>query len=67
MNPIRVAIVGVGNCASSLLQGIHYYRDKSADDAERPGVQPGGAVRGALLGRQRIAQLVDHLGESSVC
>ena len=33
MNPIRVAIVGVGNCASSLLQGIHYYRDKSADDA----------------------------------
>jgi myo-inositol-1-phosphate synthase len=24
---IRVAIVGVGNCASSLVQGIHYYRD----------------------------------------
>ncbi|MBI2323359.1 MAG: inositol-3-phosphate synthase [Chloroflexi bacterium] len=23
---IRVAIVGVGNCASSLVQGIHYYR-----------------------------------------
>ena len=22
---IRVAIVGVGNCASSLIQGIHYY------------------------------------------
>src|ERR1700720_1050166 len=22
---IRIAIVGVGNCASSLIQGIHYY------------------------------------------
>ena len=26
-NPIRVAIVGVGNCATSLVQGVHYYRD----------------------------------------
>jgi myo-inositol-1-phosphate synthase len=25
--PIRVAIVGVGNCASSLIQGVEYYRD----------------------------------------
>lgn len=25
--PIKVAIVGVGNCASSLIQGVHYYRD----------------------------------------
>jgi len=33
MNPIRVAIVGVGNCASSLVQGIHYYRGKSAENA----------------------------------
>ncbi len=30
---IKIAIVGVGNCASSLLQGIHYYRDKSDADA----------------------------------
>ena len=27
MNSIRVGIVGVGNCASSLVQGVHYYRD----------------------------------------
>src|SRR6266511_352175 len=27
MAKIRVAIVGVGNCASSLVQGVHYYRD----------------------------------------
>ncbi len=24
-HPIRVAVVGVGNCASSLVQGVHYY------------------------------------------
>jgi myo-inositol-1-phosphate synthase len=24
---VRVAIVGVGNCATSLIQGVHYYRD----------------------------------------
>jgi myo-inositol-1-phosphate synthase len=37
MGPIRVAIVGVGNCASSLVQGVHYYRD--ADPHERvPGL-----------------------------
>jgi myo-inositol-1-phosphate synthase len=37
MGSIRVAIVGVGNCASSLVQGVHYYRD--ADPAERvPGL-----------------------------
>jgi myo-inositol-1-phosphate synthase len=34
---VRVAIVGVGNCASSFVQGIQYYRD--ADPAERvPGL-----------------------------
>ena len=29
---IRVAIIGVGNCASSLVQGVHYYRDAQEDD-----------------------------------
>jgi myo-inositol-1-phosphate synthase len=34
---VRVAIVGVGNCASAFVQGVHYYRD--ADPAERvPGL-----------------------------
>ena len=31
MSLIRVAIVGVGNCASSLVQGVHYYRDAPVD------------------------------------
>ncbi|WP_420639274.1 inositol-3-phosphate synthase [Candidatus Poriferisocius sp.] len=30
--PIRIAIAGVGNCASSLVQGLHYYADAEPDD-----------------------------------
>lgn len=33
MEKIKIAIVGIGNCASSLIQGIHYYASKSAEDA----------------------------------
>ena len=34
---VRVAIIGVGNCASSFVQGVHYYRD--ADPGENvPGL-----------------------------
>ncbi len=29
---VRVAVVGVGNCASSLVQGVHYYREAKPDD-----------------------------------
>ena len=37
MSSIRVAIVGVGNCSASLVQGVHYYRD--ADPAQKvPGL-----------------------------
>ena len=36
-NPIRVAIAGLGNCASSLIQGVEYYRE--ADPAQKvPGL-----------------------------
>ena len=28
---VKVAIIGVGNCASSLVQGVHYYRDAHED------------------------------------
>jgi myo-inositol-1-phosphate synthase len=30
MGSVRVAIVGVGNCATSLIQGVHYYRNAEA-------------------------------------
>ncbi len=35
-NPVRVAIVGVGNCATSLIQGVEYYKD-----ADPSGTVPG--------------------------
>jgi myo-inositol-1-phosphate synthase len=30
---VRVAIVGVGNCANSLLQGVEYYKDAKPEDS----------------------------------
>jgi myo-inositol-1-phosphate synthase len=37
MGSVRVAIVGVGNCAASLVQGVEYYRDADPD-ARVPGL-----------------------------
>ena len=34
---VRVAIIGVGNCAAALVQGVQYYKD-AADNAEIPGL-----------------------------
>jgi myo-inositol-1-phosphate synthase len=31
MGSVRVAIVGVGNCATSLIQGVEYYKDADPD------------------------------------
>ena len=33
MGTVKIAITGVGNCASSLVQGLRYYADKSPEDA----------------------------------
>ena len=38
MGSVRVAIVGVGNCASSLIQGVEYYKD----------ADPAGSVPGLM-------------------
>jgi len=32
MGKVRVAIVGIGNCASSLVQGVEYYKNASEDE-----------------------------------
>lgn len=37
MGKVRVAIIGVGNCASSLVQGVEYYK-KAKDDEQVPGL-----------------------------
>ncbi len=50
MGKIRVAIAGVGNCASSLVQGVTYYKD----------AQPGSTVPGLMhvtLGEYHVADL----------
>ena len=33
MTPIKIGIIGVGNCASSLLQGIIYYQGRNHNNA----------------------------------
>ena len=38
MGTVNVAIVGVGNCASAFVQGLHYYRDLKASDPPPPGI-----------------------------
>ena len=48
MGKINVAIIGVGNCASSLVQGVHFYRD-AQEGEEIPGIMH------PLLGDYHIA------------
>jgi myo-inositol-1-phosphate synthase len=52
LNPdtIRVGIVGAGNCASSFVQGLHYYRDADAGD-----VIPG--LMNPCVGRYRVSDV----------
>ncbi|OYT40762.1 MAG: inositol-3-phosphate synthase [Candidatus Altiarchaeales archaeon ex4484_43] len=38
MKEIRVAIVGIGNCASSLVQGASYYKDVNGNHPSVPGL-----------------------------
>ncbi len=33
MKKIKIAIVGIGNCTSSLVQGIEFYKNKSEKDS----------------------------------
>jgi len=47
---LRVAVIGVGNCASSLIQGVHYYQD-AEDDDQIPGIMH------ANLGGYRIRDI----------
>ena len=34
MNKVKLAIVGVGNCASSLVQGIEYYKHHHKENTD---------------------------------
>jgi len=33
MSEVRIAIVGLGNCASSLIQGLEYYKDADPNES----------------------------------
>ena len=46
MGSVRVGIVGVGNCATSLIQGVEYYKD-----ADPTGTVPGLALPTRNTGR----------------
>ncbi|MFZ0648036.1 MAG: inositol-3-phosphate synthase, partial [Nitrososphaeraceae archaeon] len=45
---VRVAIAGVGNCASALIQGIHYYTKHSSDAVGLTAYSLGGIVPGDI-------------------
>ena len=36
-NKVRVAIIGVGNCASALVQGVEFYKN-AAENEQIPGL-----------------------------
>ncbi|MBC7782750.1 MAG: inositol-3-phosphate synthase [Burkholderiales bacterium] len=50
MSRIRIAIAGVGNCASSLVQGVHFYAQATGDDAVLGLSHP-------LLGKYRVGDI----------
>ncbi|MEO0108612.1 MAG: inositol-3-phosphate synthase, partial [candidate division WOR-3 bacterium] len=55
MAKVRVAIVGIGNCASSLVQGVYYYRHA------RPGAMIPGIMH-TVLGGYHISDIEFSLG-----
>jgi myo-inositol-1-phosphate synthase len=48
---IKIAIAGVGNCASSLIQGLFYYQNITSDDELVPGLMHN------LIGKYKISDI----------
>ena len=48
---IKIAIAGLGNCASSLIQGIFYYKNVKTDDELIPGLMHN------LIGKYRVGDI----------
>lgn len=59
MGEIRIAIAGVGNCASSLIQGIEYYKALDDDNPDRSLGLMHYSVGGYKLGDIRIVAAFD--------
>ncbi len=49
--PIKLAVAGVGNCCSSLIQGLFYYKDVDSNDEAVPGLMHN------VLGSYRISDI----------
>lgn len=73
MNPIKIAIIGVGNCASALIQGIHYYQSKTRQEAiglmhwDMGGYRPGDieVVAAFDIDRRKVGRPVNQAALSS--
>ncbi len=59
MRPIRIAIAGVGNCASALLQGLQYYARPSQANGRHPGGLLHPEIGGYTAGDIRVVAAFD--------
>jgi len=55
---IKIAITGIGNCASALIQGIFYYKDVKSDDELVPGLMHN-LIGGYKIGDIKIVAAFD--------
>ena len=66
LGKINVAIIGVGNCASSLVQGVHFYRDAD-EKAFIPGLMHAnlGPDSYGVIGQGSVDELIFGFGVES--
>ena len=70
MKEIRIAVAGLGNCASALIQGIHYYKKNRKNDDSAPGLMHynlGGYIPGNIkvvaafdIDKRKVGKSVDE-------
>src|SRR3989344_1791232 len=52
MTEIKIAIAGIGNCCSSLIQGIYYYKNVDSNSETVPGLMHN------VLGEYKISDII---------
>ena len=62
MSKVRLAIVGAGNCASSLVQGVQFYRDVPAGEVWS-GIpsRPTGETKRIWAGESQLPELIKRV------
>ena len=66
MGSVRVAIVGVGNCAASLVQGVEYYREADPTETRVPGLMHVQMLGGYHVSRPRVRGRVRRRRQAKV-